>query len=107
MNLDITEYEYEEAVDEICRIVDELESNSDSRVRSQDVDFKKFIAAIYDNTIPCDILGLLAVSDIRRQNMIFVLLIGRCKFGRPDHKRTNDILAWSYQCRFSPLAERG
>ncbi len=98
MNIDVTEDEYSDALDEICRIVDELDASPHTPRSSQDVAVKRFIAAIYDTVIPCDVLNTLMASDSRRRATLLVLLVGRCKYGRPRHKRSDDMLAWGHQC---------
>lgn len=98
MKFDVTEREYLDAVTEACNIVDQC--NSDPRIdcRMQDVAIKRFISAIYDPIVPCSVLEILAVSDPFRKNLLIILLIGRCKYGRPRHNREEDILKWVFQC---------
>jgi len=98
MNIDVTEDEYLETVSEVCRIVDELLSIPQGQLRIQDASLKRFIAAIYDTVVPCDVLETLMCSDGSRRERLLVLLVGRCKYGRPKHTRADDMLAWGHEC---------
>jgi len=99
MEINVTENEYLDAVTEACRIVDQCTAlPADEPMSSQDREIKRFVAAIYDTVIPCPVLGTLMVSNATRRNLLLILLIGRCKFGRPSHDRAEDMLAWGYEC---------
>jgi len=98
MKLDVSEAEYLAAVSKACELVDILHTNSCKPLCSPDAAIKQFISAIYDSAVPCDVLNTLMKSDADRQNILFVLLVGRCKYGRPRHERADDMLSWAYEC---------
>jgi len=108
MNIDVIEQEYLDAVSEVYKIVDEISSNPHISFSPQDAAIKRFIAAIYDPVIPCNVLEMLMCSDQRLSNTLLVLLVGRCKYGRPRHERADDMLAWGHQClRASAMTDFG
>jgi hypothetical protein len=98
MEFNLTEEEYLTAISEACELVDIVESTPHKQFSSQDVAVKRYIAAIYDPVIPCNILDTLMCSDPQRRDLLLMLLIGRCKFGRPQHERADDMLAWGGEC---------
>ena len=99
-HIDVTEEEYLAAVTQACEIVDAMHSNSAMPLSQQDAAIKRFIAAIYDTIVPCDVLEILMVSDARRRNMLLTLLVGRSIYGRPRHKRADDLSSWGLELSY-------
>jgi hypothetical protein len=98
MKIDITEKEYLDAVSEVCELVKDMHTRPHETLNSQDASLKRFIAAIYDPIIPCNVLETLMMSNQPRSNLLLALLIGRCKYGRPHNERTDEMLLWGQEC---------
>lgn len=98
MKIDITEKEYLDAVNEACQLVTDIQTKPNKTLNSQDASIKRFIAAIYDPIVPCNVLESLMVSNQPRSNMLLALLIGRCKYGRPQNEMADDMLLWGQEC---------
>jgi hypothetical protein len=50
---------------------------------AQDVEFGQFIAAIYDSSVPCNVIQALSISDSPRRELLLTLLVGRAYHHRP------------------------